>query len=1204
MNLFSKTTCSIYFILCLSACDNDTTEPNLLSTEPISFKTSGYVISKDSISEPEVVIAGKPDILNFDMNTVVSSGNNVLKAGAPKIVPVGKPYTATPGTAIYDKPIVVKIKDTVVPYVCHEPIPSQRPRFKDDATCNIQYLDVDQGLPNSYIIKIYEDRLGNIWLSSANGLTKYDGKSFANFTLSEGFYCNNRIRAIAEDKNGNIWFGNGKGACKFDGKVFTYYYQENGWPGKDVNGFAEDKLGNMWFSSERGISCFDGKKLTCYSEKQGLVDDGAGFLKIDKKGNLWIATANGLSKWDGKSFCSYTVEQGLISNAIGTIGEDKQGNLWLSSQLGICKFTGTTFEHYTQNEGLLNNDDRTLIVDKEGNVWIACYGGGVNKFDGTNFTQFTEKEGLTINIVWTVMEDRAGNIWIGTDGGGVCKYSARSFSHFTGKQGMGYTIMSVLEDKEKNIWLGSYAAGLWKYDGKSFKLYNDKPRTASTVRSMMQDKIGNIWFGSESGLIKHNGKTFELYELKQGLTSIGISCMLEDKNGNLWFGTNEGLNKFDGKQFTHITKKQGLCSNNVTDILEDKDGNIWVGTTKGLNKYDGKSMLRITENEGLSKNSIKNILEDRNGDIWIGTNGGGLNKYDGKVIKQYFEKNGLSNDFIRSLVEDNPKNLPQGMVGVWASTDNGIDHLLIGNKQFSDTDTSQQEVKIVVYKREDGLKGEDFTSNSGYQDSKSRIWWGSVKSLTMLDASSVVSKNEIPQIKLDNIKLEQKFVDFASLRDSIQNKKAWYVDEKKDINLSRIIFSDIPAYYNYPLNLELPFDINNIEFNYSAIDWTFPYKIRYQYILEGSDKEWHPITSETKAVYTNLGNGDYTFKVKAKGFSDIWSEPFEYHFVIHPPWWKTIWAYFFYFFSFIGVTYLILKWRTKALVERQKELETTIVERTADVVQEKNRVEEKNEIIEKKQKEILDSINYAKQIQYSLLANEELLRKNLPEHFVLFKPKDIVSGDFYWATKKDDSFYLAVCDSTGHGIPGAFMSLLNISFLNEAISEKSIQEPNKVFAHVRERLIQNMEGQDGMDATLVRFEKGNITYSSAYNKPVLIRNGNIIELAADKMPVGKGERVNPFNLYTLDCQKGDMLYFFTDGYADQFGLSSEAWAMVRGPLSNVNGKKFKYKQLHSLLIEIASCSVEEQKNCLEDRIEQWKGSIEQVDDICIIGIRL
>ncbi|HEY0029964.1 MAG TPA: tetratricopeptide repeat protein [Bacteroidia bacterium] len=256
-------------------------------------------------------------------------------------------------------------------------------------------------------------------------------------------------------------------------------------------------------------------------------------------------------------------------------------------------------------------------------------------------------------------------------------------------------------------------------------------------------------------------------------------------------------------------------------------------------------------------------------------------------------------------------------------------------------------------------------------------------------------------------------------------------------------------------------------------------------------------------------------------------------------------------------------------------------------------IEEQKQIVEEKQKEIVDSINYAKRIQYAMLAHDDLLKKNLGEHFVFFNPKAIVSGDFYWATKKEDRFYLAVCDSTGHGVPGAFMSLLNISFLNEAITEKNITAPNEIFDHVRRRLIEKVSqdgAQDGMDGILICFEKGKITYAAAHNPPLIIQEGELHELKYDKMPIGKGEKEAPFNLYHIDHKKGDLLYFYTDGYADQFG--------------GKNGKKFKYKQLQQLILANSGKPMQEQKEVYEKNITEWRGNLEQVDDILMIGIHI
>jgi serine phosphatase RsbU (regulator of sigma subunit) len=251
--------------------------------------------------------------------------------------------------------------------------------------------------------------------------------------------------------------------------------------------------------------------------------------------------------------------------------------------------------------------------------------------------------------------------------------------------------------------------------------------------------------------------------------------------------------------------------------------------------------------------------------------------------------------------------------------------------------------------------------------------------------------------------------------------------------------------------------------------------------------------------------------------------------------------------------------------------------------------------VDEKQKEIVDSINYAKRIQSTILDNQVVMKEIFPDHFIYFKPKDIVSGDFYWAHRKSDYYYLAVCDSTGHGVPGAFMSLLNIGFLNEAINDNGIEKPNEIFDYVRNRLITSVskeDQKDGFDGILICINviTKEITYAAANNKPILISNNQIIEQKVDKMPVGKGERQEAFNLHHLNAKSGDVLYLYTDGYADQFG----------GP----KGKKFKYRPLNELLLVNSNLDMSKQLDVLSKEFASWRGDLEQVDDVCVMGIKL
>jgi PAS domain S-box-containing protein len=275
-------------------------------------------------------------------------------------------------------------------------------------------------------------------------------------------------------------------------------------------------------------------------------------------------------------------------------------------------------------------------------------------------------------------------------------------------------------------------------------------------------------------------------------------------------------------------------------------------------------------------------------------------------------------------------------------------------------------------------------------------------------------------------------------------------------------------------------------------------------------------------------------------------------------------------------------------------LENIVKERTNEVILQK-------EIIEVKNRDITDSILYAKKIQDALFAPVKHIHALFPESFILYHPKDIVSGDFYWifSPSDNDLFFIGCCDCTGHGVPGAFMSLLSISFLNQAVKEKEMREPDKILNDVRSNIIKalNPDGtsdtKDGMDAVLCAFDlKNKILHAACANNPVwYIQNGKLKKILPDKIPVGSHTNMHQsFTKHSIQLQKGDSVYLFTDGYADQFG----------GP----NNKKFRYKQLEETLLANVHLSMKEQKDILDKTFEEWKGNYEQVDDVLAIGIQI
>ena len=285
------------------------------------------------------------------------------------------------------------------------------------------------------------------------------------------------------------------------------------------------------------------------------------------------------------------------------------------------------------------------------------------------------------------------------------------------------------------------------------------------------------------------------------------------------------------------------------------------------------------------------------------------------------------------------------------------------------------------------------------------------------------------------------------------------------------------------------------------------------------------------------------------------------------------------------------RWR---ITQKQKQI----------IEEQKHEVDEQKKLVEEKNKDITDSINYAQRIQQAMLPHQKDIIRAFPESFVFFRPKDIVSGDFYWAINSDtdpaqSKFFIGCCDCTGHGVPGAFMSLLNISFLNQAVKEKSITEPQLILNSVREGIMNALnpdgtsDAKDGMDAVLCVIDKqSNMLHTACANNPIwYVQNGAMLEIKPDKMPVGNHTNMGQsFTKNSIQLNSGDTIYLFTDGYADQFG----------GP----KNKKFRYKQLQEVLLKNNHLPMKQQMNELERIFLDWKGTCEQVDDVLVIGIRI
>jgi ligand-binding sensor domain-containing protein/very-short-patch-repair endonuclease/serine phosphatase RsbU (regulator of sigma subunit) len=1267
---------------------------------------------------------------------------------------------------------------------------------------NFQTYSLEQGLPQATIYCIIQDNRGYLWLGTdGGGLCRFDGIGFKTYGKKEGFRGQS-IRSLIQDSKGRIWAGTkDEGIIVYDGLKFTSITKKNGLSGTAILCMYEDEKGTVWagtddgglnkitpLSSGRGAGGeVDSFRIQVINQEKGLSNNSVFDIHKDKEGHIWLATLGGIDvvtplfrgRGVGGEVDSFSIDQfrggrEIPSDYILSIEEDSEGALWFGTlEDGVfriapqSKNSSTNFKldvlsrkvtTFNQSNGFNAKKIWGIYKTSNNEMWFASVENGIiRKRNATlpsdansknNFENYSDQEGLPANQVLCIFEDKEKNIWIGTSGNGLCKFMGDVFSHYSEKDGLpSNSIQGIDQDSAGNFWLATSGGGLAQLD-----LRSGKPVTKNfTVKdglpgnSMLAVSAGKISYNksiwgvcNDAGIAKFNGKTFTNFSETQGLLDNSAYSILVDKNGIVWIGTLEGISKFDGQKFLNISMEtMKIDAKGVNAIIQDKAGNLWFGTGGGLAKYSGDgSIVTFDEVEGLMHKEIKALAEDPFGNIWIGTNNGGLYRLDvftdnKQKIQLIANDSLLSSNSVRAIIFLDEKTTGGSGKEMVVGTDKGIDKITFDDKG--------KILKIRNYNATDGFMGVECNDNAMYRDAAGNIWIGTVKGLTRFNPAAEIQNHNEPQTHITNVKLYFKEVDWRA----------------------KGVGSVLP-WFNLPQSLQLSNNDNHLTFDYSAISLGNAQKVKYRYMLEGADEEWSPDRKETSVTFSGLSPGTYIFKVIAAGANGVWNtQPAEFRFTINPPWYRTFSAYLLYFILLAGGTYSFIKYRERVLLKEKKILEDKVQERTAEVVKQKEELVLQNEIIEEKNKDITDSINYAEKIQRAILPDPEKIKKALPESFILFGPRDIVSGDFFWYAEvkapqppeggPDDEFgyqtadpmlykllkefvkenrsvpteaenifwelvrekklgykfrrqhiigqyiadfvclqkkliieidgliheapdhktsdqqrtqylnkigfsvlrftnneiivnpegvidkvltelksrtsllppsggggaviLLAAADCTGHGVPGAFMSMINTSLLNESVNEKKILQPNEILNEVRKGIITALkqtgasgEQKDGMDVAIVSLTPAlskvegavRLQYAGANNSMYIIRKdsfpplggggGVLEEIEPDPMPVAISDRRGDFTNKELELQKGDTFYIFTDGYADQFG----------GP----KGKKFKYSQFKQLLISIQDKTMQQQHDILHQTMVDWKGELEQIDDILVIGVRI
>ncbi|MFH2141330.1 MAG: two-component regulator propeller domain-containing protein [Bacteroidota bacterium] len=1061
---------------------------------------------------------------------------------------------------------------------------------------NFKPYSIENGLSQSTVYSMIQDSRGYIWLGTdGGGVCRFDGRSFKIYNKKTGL-SGNVVRSMYEDKSGRIWFGTDHGITVYDGFILKLINQPDELNQGTILCFYEDENSNIWAGSDNGLFKIAKKDSTYeiqrFSTAEGLVTNFIFDIYIDNNQIMWLAMYGGIQysdlKTDEYKFDEYIYNSSLPGNIITCIQPVENKILFGSYDNGMFAINlsgedSGKVQLFEYSEELNTGTIWDILEDSKKNIWICTDKSGVFKIKGKNVSHFSETEGLKNNQILCVLEDYENNIWFGSMGSGLIRHLGDFFSHFTATSGLKYEqISGIRQDDKGNFWISSLGGGLIKMKNKEnsyeFNSYTIKDGLSdNNINSLFIDDENNIWLATQNGISVFDGKKFYIINEDNGLVDNRVNCIYKDKNEIIWIGTGAGLSIYSNNEFLNITQESQyeIQNDKIQTIIGDKSGNKWVGTLGGLIKFNEGQMTQYNDADGLLDISIHALAEDVKGNIWIGTYGGGLYKFDQntsdsiKIILIAGDEK-LSSANIYSLVFFDSNTLIVG-------TDNGFDKIIL--------DKDQNIISVRSYHRSDGFFGVENKLNAIFKDNEKNIWFGTVKGLTKYSPEIEKINLQAPKVYLTGIDLFFEEVDWKQMADSV-----------------------IP-WFNVPNELILPYSKNHISFKFNAISLSNPDKIKYKYKLTGLDSDWSPERDENEAVYSGLAPGTYSFEIIAANENNIWSEkPLVYTFTIKPPFWQTTWFIALVIIFIVVSIYVFIRLRERKLKLEKAVLEQKVRERTHEIFEKNKMLETANEeiiqqkdMIEEKNKDIMDSIRYAKRIQEALLPPGEFISQFLKNSFVLFKPKDIVSGDFYWMHPVNDNVLFAAVDCTGHGVPGAFMSIVGHNGLNQAVIEHKQTSPSEILNRLNlivSGTLSQKKGdsaiRDGMDLALccLNYQNLELQFSGAKNPLYIIRDNNLIEYKADKQPIGYIEDgvIQPFSNELIELKSGDLLYIFSDGYPDQFG--------------GAFGKKYKYKNFKETLISISHLDMESQKQKLDEIIEKWRGDIEQVDDILIIGVNI
>ena len=1089
-------------------------------------------------------------------------------------------------------------------YLGKIPAGAQSVRFKK--------IDANDGLPQNSVYAIEQDALGFLWFVTAEGLCRYDGYSIRVYgvnTKDSSGLASLAIRSIYADPEHKLWVTTmdaGLNCLDFRTGKFSYFTNDS----LDLNSIPTNNLTdivrfeNRLFigTMNKGVIEMDLENnsfRTLFDTAKGPLHNPVRSLELDKKRRLWIAGwGDGLIRYnlDNGSFEVFKndgLPGNILTNHIRNVYADSKNRIWISHwSQGINVYYPETGRMLSSHDsswlgkklpyGLISE----FLEDAAGNIWLASAESGAivfNEKTGTVNTYMHNSfvpESISDNAVFSLKEDRSGLIWLGTWRGGISVYNPRqaAFGYYGHDPSDSSSIhhnnvYSIVQLRNGKIWVGTSEA-ISVYDPALHKFSRldlnrpEKDKTLlhnSVIYCLYESSDGRIWIGTSGGGLFSFDQHTELFRFyphskKPNTLQASSSVDVQELDGKIYiatFGGGMSLYRPETDDFQTWDVVPGdpgsLSSSSVWDLLVHSSGKkLWAATSVGLNLFDpqtGKFKRYIPEENDSVSAAITTLFYDSKGRLWLCTDKGlaEFNEERSEFIPHSSFAEFLSYS-LSSVLEDDNGNL-------WIG----------GTRGLAKYNPETKEVKVYSYSS--GLQGTEFLPKAVLKTVNGTMYFGGLSGLNIFHPDAIRQNNYCPPVVITGF--------------SVLNEM-----RKKNTDAS------------FLKSVTLTYKETFFTFYFTVPEFSDPSSNTFLYRLDGFNDKWVDIGTSNQVTFTNLNPGIYQLHLKAKNSDGVESaETTVIEIIVTPPFWKTTWFYAICVLLIAGCIWLYIRIREHRLQNEKKLLELKVEERTVELKREKIKVEEAH-------KDIRDSIHYARRIQDAILPLNEDIRKHLPGSFVFYQPKDIVSGDFYWFTRLDKYLFIAVADCTGHGVPGAFMSMIGNTLLNEIVKQKKISEPAEILSHLDKGVAQalkqdhtNSESRDGMDIALVRITSENnrvreIIYAGA-NRPVLNVSGTIIrEYKPDKFPIGGLNTINAklFNQKNIEVIPGSFLYLFSDGYVDQFG--------------GERGKKFKIKSLENILTSINGREASDQELVLKDSFESWKGNLEQVDDVLIIGFKI